>query len=405
MVHIMDPSLANAILSDKSGTIRKPELDPVSKMIAFGIFNYEGEKWAMHRRIMNPAFHLEKLKFMSSAITTSLKDLVNKWEKVVPLEGYCEVNVWPYIDALSADVISRTLFGISYEEEKRIFQIQHEQAELVTVLLRSIYIPGFRFLSTKINRKMKETYGEVRTLLRDLINSKVKALQAGEGNKDLLSLLLESFYQDRGKITIDEIIEHCKVFYFAGQETIAVLLTWTIVVLSLHPEWQVRAREEVFQVFGNEKLHWDGLNQLKLIPMILLEVLRLYPPAAVLFRYTSKDFKHGDITLPVGVQVVLPAILLHHSHEHWGKDADEFNPERFSEGVAKATNNQLIFFPFGWGPRVCIGQQFAMIEARMGLSTILQQFSFELSPSYTHTPANIIALRPTQGVHLKLRKV
>ncbi|XP_042478860.1 cytochrome P450 72A397-like [Macadamia integrifolia] len=257
----------------------------------------------------------------------------------------------------------------------------------------------------KDSRRMQETNEEVNNLLTKIINGKVKVLKTGESHKDLLSLLLESFYQDQGKITIDDIIGHCKVFYFAGQETVAVLLTWAMVVLSLHPEWQVRAREEVCQVFGNEKPHWDGLNQLKIIPMILLEVLRLYPPAPTLLRFTNKDFKHGDTTLPAGVQIVIPTVLFHHSSEFWGKDVDEFKPERFSEGVAKATNNQFLFFPFGGGHQICIGQQFAMVETKLGLATILQCFAFEISPSYTHTPANIITLRPQQGVHLKLRRV
>ncbi|XP_042477325.1 cytochrome P450 72A397-like [Macadamia integrifolia] len=404
-VHVMDPGLAYAILNEKSGIIKKPELDPITKMMAYGIFNYEGDKWSLHRRIMNPAFHLEKLKFMSAAINTSTRDMINGLLKEVPSEEYSEVDVWPYMDTLSADFISRTLFGSSYEEGKRIFHIQHEQAELGAVLIRSIYVPGYRYVPTKDNRRMKETNAEVTSLLTKIINGKVKVLKKGESHKDLLSLLLESFYQDQGKITIEDIIGHCKVFYFAGQETVAVLLTWAMVVLSLHPEWQVRAREEVFQVFGNEKPHWDGLNQLKIIPMILFELLRLYPPAPTLFRFTNKDFKHGDTTLPAGVQIVIPTVVYHHSSEFWGKDVDEFKPERFSEGVAKATNNQFLFFPFGGGHRICIGQQFAMVETKLGLATILQRFAFELSPSYTHTPANIVTLRPQQGVHLKLRRL
>ena len=139
--------------------------------------------------------------------------------------------------------------------------------------------------------------------------------------------------------------------------------------------------------------------------MILNEVLRLYPPAAVVSRLVQNETKLEKLSFPAGVMLSFPIILIHRDKKLWGDDANEFNPDRFAEGVSKATQNQAGFFPFGWGPRICIGQNFAIIEAKIALSMILQHFSFELSSSYTHAPTSNLTTRPQYGAHIMLRKL
>jgi len=139
--------------------------------------------------------------------------------------------------------------------------------------------------------------------------------------------------------------------------------------------------------------------------MILYESLRLYSPITVLPRRIYEDITLGEVSLPTGVLVSLPIILLHHDKDIWGEDANKFNPERFREGISSATKGQVTYFPFAWGPRICIGQNFAMLEAKMTLCMILQSFSFELSPSYTHSPQSSVTTQPQYGAPLIFHKL
>ncbi|XP_068658474.1 cytochrome P450 CYP72A616-like [Aristolochia californica] len=411
-IHIMDPEMIKEILTNKFGQFEKPEVNPQIKLLLTGVAILEGEKWAKHRRIINPAFHMEKIKRMLPAFSASCCELISRWEKSVGSEGSFELDVWPEIQNLTGDVISRAAFGSNYKEGNRIFQLQREQAKYLVEAADSVYIPGFRFLPTKKNRRRQAIDREVRALVTSMIKKREKATKLGEAPRDdLLGLLLESNWresQEQGNskgMTTEEVIRECKLFYFAGQETTAVLLTWTLIVLGMHPTWQERARDEVLEVFGKKKPEFDGLSQLKIVTMILYEVLRLYPPLVFLLRSVNKDMKLGGISLPAGMEIVLPTLLVHHDRDLWGKDAEEFNPERFAEGIAKATNNKVSFIPFGWGPRICVGQNFAFVEAKIVLAMILQNFLFELSPSYAHAPHSLVTIHPQHGAQIIFHKL
>nr|BAL45206.1 cytochrome P450 monooxygenase [Glycyrrhiza uralensis] len=412
-VTLTDPEQIKDVLN-KIYDFPKSDGDRLVKLLATGLVSYEGEKWSKHRRIINPAFNLEKLKIMLPIFFQSCNDLITKWEGMLSSDGSCEMDIWPFLQNLASDVIARAAFGSSYEEGRRIFQLQKEQVEHTMSVLVKVYIPGWRFLPTTTHRRMKKIDREIKASLKEMINKRERALKAGEATKNnLLDILLESNHkevEEHGNnrnvgMSLEDVIEECKLFYFAGQETTSGLLVWTMVLLSRYPDWQARAREEVLQVFGNKKPDFDGLSHLKIVTMILYEVLRLYPPVIALARTVHKDVKLGNRTLPAGVQLYLPIVLFHHDRELWGDDAEVFNPERFSEGVLKATNGKVSFFPFGWGPRICVGQNFSLLEAKMAVSMILQHFSFELSPAYAHAPTTVITLRPQYGAHIILRKV
>lgn len=414
LVYLMDPDLVKEVLNKNNQFLKVKGGNPLTKLLATGLVYYEGEKWVKHRKIINPAFHVDRLKNMLPAMYLSCNDIMNEWEKMVSADGQCEVDVYHYLENLTSDVISRTSFGSNYEEGRKIFQLQREQSDLIIKASQSIYIPGMSLLPTKRNKRMKEIANEVKVTVRSIIDKRLREIEGGETNQgDLLGILLDSNFKEINQhendksfgMTIDEVIEECKLFYFAGQETTSNTLVWTMILLGQHQDWQKRAREEVLQTFGNNKPDLDGLNRLKIVNMILLEALRLYPPVVALSRSINEDTKLGETTFPKGVILQIPVLLLHHDVQLWGDDANKFNPGRFSEGVVKVTKGKASYLPFSWGPRICIGQNFAMLEAKMAMAMILQRFSFVLSPSYTHAPHTIITLQPQHGAHMILQSV
>ncbi|GLJ24477.1 hypothetical protein SUGI_0467440 [Cryptomeria japonica] len=137
--------------------------------------------------------------------------------------------------------------------------------------------------------------------------------------------------------------------------------------------------------------------------MILNEVIRLYPPIAVFRREIHKDTTLGGIAIPKGTQVIFPTLSFNHDTSLWGEDANEFKPERFSEGITKAAkDDSAAFIPFGYGLRSCVGKNYAMLETKVALAMILQRFSFVLSPGYVHAPTSFVTMFPQHGAPIIL---
>jgi PHYB activation tagged suppressor 1 len=286
----------------------------------------------------------------------------------------------------------------------------------------------------------------LRTKITAMMEARVAAASCGSGRgggygDDLLGLLLEAWSpaepperqagsDDEGTtttLTTGEVIDECKTFFGAGQETTATLLVWTMFLLSTHPQWQDKVREEVLREFpggDGDVPNSDTLSRLKLVRteaafnsqddkllqddrracvqlhMVLLETLRLYPPIVYIQRTTASDVVLKGIEVPQGTVVSIPIGLLQRDREVWGSDADEFNPLRFSNGVARAATDPHALLSFSLGPRACTGKSFGIIEAQIVMAVILRKFTFSLSPTYVHKPKYVVSLTPKCGMPL-----
>ncbi|CAI0474444.1 unnamed protein product [Linum tenue] len=400
-ITITDPELVKQILSNKFGFYVKPMFRPVT-VIAKGLVLLHGPQWATRRRLLNPAFSMEKLKPMMHKIGSCTLEMVSEWGNRAREGGGCaKVEANAEFQRLTADIISHTAFGSSYLQGKEAFQALRQLQLLSAAKIADVFIPGSQYVPTPSNMEIWKLDRTLKNSLMNIIQGKVaasKSSDVGYGD-DLLGMMIEASETTKGaKMNMNEIMDECRTFYFAGHETTSNLLTWAIFLLTMHQEWQHKLRDEVLRECGMEIPDADSLSKLKLVNMVLLETLRLYSPAIEMMRMAPQDMKLGKLQIPKGTILSIPVLKIHRSKELWGDDANEFKPMRFVNGVSMAATHPNAFLPFGMGPRVCIGQNFAMMEAKSVLALLLQRFSFTLSPDYKHTPTNNLTLQPQYGL-------
>ncbi|KAG0564880.1 hypothetical protein KC19_8G147200 [Ceratodon purpureus] len=368
---------------------------------------------ATHRRILNPYFFPEAIKAMVNSMVEGTVSTLQMWEeKVKQGGGVAEFDVQPDVHAISGKIISLAAFSNDFETGRQIYENQKSIIEIVFKSLGSLlfYIPGSRFLPTKQNKEVARLQKANHDLLANVIEKRKKAIANGTevsyGN-DLLGHMLRALEGKGASVdfNLKSVFNNAEAFYFAGQDTVASAMNFALLMLARHPEWQDRARKEVNEVCGsrNDAIDAAKLNRLKTVGMIINETLRLFVPLPKLPREAKKDMQIGSVFVPKGMIVEISMQAMHLDPRFWGDDVFKFNPERFANGTAKACTHPQAFVPFSVGPRVCIGNNFAMLELKVVIATILQRFEILVSPSYKHHPYLNLITRPKYGLPLILK--
>ncbi|XP_015694204.2 cytochrome P450 734A6 [Oryza brachyantha] len=416
---VADPELIREVLLARADRFDRYESHPMVRQLeGEGLVSLRGEKWAHHRRVLTPAFHMDNLRLLLPCVGRTVVDMADKWRAMAAADksGEVEIDVSDWFQVVTEDAITRTAFGRSYEDGKVVFKLQAQLMAFASEAFRKVFIPGYRFLPTKKNTSSWKLDKEIRKNLVTLIG---RRQEAGDDEKldgcakDLLGLMINAASSGAGKkrpqpvspITVNDIVEECKTFFFAGKQTTSNLLTWAIVVLAMHPEWQERARQEVVDVCGAGSVpSREQLAKLKTLGMILNETLRLYPPAVATVRRAKADVELGGyLKIPRDTELLIPIMAVHHDARLWGPDAAQFNPARFADGAARAARHPTAFIPFGLGARMCIGQNLAILEAKLTIAIILERFDFRLSPNYVHAPTVLMLLHPQYGAPIVFR--
>ncbi|EFJ22986.1 hypothetical protein SELMODRAFT_416039 [Selaginella moellendorffii] len=413
-ITVTRPDMIKEILYTKAAHFGKSALQRKggAVLLGNGLIMANGSDWAHRRAIVCRAFKMDKIKEMVPSMLESTKNLIRRWDAHLELNGGapCEVDAYRDLAVVTADIIATTAFGSSYSDGIKLFHTLTSIQKLFVQSNKYLWLPGSRLLPTRTNRKIRKLQREMQALLQDLIKARLSSPSLGT---DLLALMLSAVEEDPGnkvqsskfKFTIQQLIEECQTFFFVGHETTLMLVTWAMMLLCLHPEWQDLARKEARQVLqeSNRVVNADTLAKLKTVGMIINETLRLYPPAPNLVRAALQDTCVGDLYVPKGTTFWIPILALHQDKHLWGEDAHEFRPQRFSQGVSRACKT-YDFLPFSSGPRICVGQSFAIMEAKLILAMILQHYHLGLSPRYKHSPVSSVTLKPGLGMQLMIKR-
>ncbi|WJX65888.1 hypothetical protein P8452_50501 [Trifolium repens] len=369
--------------------------------IGKGLLMANGEDWYHQRHLVSPAFMGERLKSYAGHMVECTKEMLESLKNATLECDKNEVEIGEYFTKLTADIISRTEFGTSYKKGKQIFFLLTQLQALCAQASRQLCLPGSRFFPSTYNREIKSLKMEVERLLMEIIQSRKACVKMGRSNSygnDLLGMLLDEI-QKSGSLNLQLVMDECKTFFFAGHETTALLLTWTAMLLASNPSWQEKVRIEVKEIFNQGIPSIDQLSKLNVLHMVINESMRLYPPATILPRMAFQDIVLGDLYIPKGLSIWIPVLAIHHSEELWGKDANEFNPQRFASKSFMPGR----FIPFASGPRNCVGQSFAMMEAKIILAMLISKFSFTISENYKHAPITVLTIKPKYGVQICLK--
>lgn len=389
-----DNEVAEFILQKNQKKYQKSKLQTqfLSKYLGKGLLTVNGDFWLKQRRLIQPAFHKQKMnqlvQNMKQAIETELQNL--------PEEK--EIALFPIMNSLAFNVVAKSLFHISFIEQKlnRLKYIIEEVQDFVIKEIRLPYKSWWYKLSGQVQYH-KQLALESDAIINEIIASRKLSDQS---YNDLLDMLLETRYEDTGEeMAMQQLIDEIKILFIAGHETTANALTFTLHLLANHPEVQQKVYEEIMTIASETDNAIEQLQKLTYTNAVINESMRLYPPAWITDRENIEDDTLLGHHIKKGTLVGISFYELHRNPKYW-TEPEQFNPERFMGEQKK--ESMTYFYPFGAGPRMCIGFGFAMYEMGLALSYIVKKYT--ITSQHQNIQFNpLITLKPV-GVTVTFSK-
>jgi cytochrome P450 len=389
---ISDPELVREVLVEKADKFHKAWVlwSAVGPFIGNGLLVSEGDFWKRQRKLAQPAFHHKRIESYAQTMVDLSQRALDNWRVGQSYEIFHEMM------KLTLNIVSKALFNADVSKEA------DRVGELVTVLLEraNLRINGYATLADVLafgkRRQEQEALEELNGIVMKIIQ---EHRAVGTDTGDLLSMLLLATDEADGTGMSDQQLrDEVMTLFLAGHETTANALTWTWYLLSQHPAVEAKLIDELRQAIGDRLPTMHDLPQMPYAEMVIKESMRLYPPAGGMAREPIEDVQLGGYTIPAGSIISINSYVMHHSAKYF-PEPKQFIPERFSK-EREGQIPRYAYLPFGGGPRICIGNTFAMMEARLLLATIAQSYRLTLDPGQTVVAEQMFTIRPKSGIRM-----
>jgi cytochrome P450 len=385
------PDLVEQVLVTNQRSFMKGQaLQETKRILGEGLLTSEGDLHLRQRRLMQPLFHRRSIAVYGEEMVACAERLQARWHKGETRDLHAEMT------RLTLDVIGQTLFASDVEGEAG--EIGAALTDAMDSLQRFMlpFYGAVERLPLPTVRRLRAS----RRRLDETISRLVAERRVNPGDRDLLSLLLASRDEDGRPMTDEQVRDEAMTIFLAGHETTAVTLTWTWMLLAGEPDVERTLHAELAEVVGDRLPTVDDLERLPYMERVLQESLRLYPPAWLIGRRVLADVELGGYSIPAGSIVILSPWVTQRDARFFAEPL-RFDPDRWTAD-AEAARPRFTYFPFGGGIRRCIGESFALMEAKLLLATIARRWRFRLESDQQVDVLPRITLRPRNGMHMCL---
>lgn len=374
--------------------VKSPGVRLLRPLLGEGLLLSENETWLRQRRLIQPAFHRQRVAGYGDVMTRLAQRYVSGWKDGDVIDVHAEMM------ALTQAIVAKTLFDADVSGDAHdAIQAAKVLAEDFGARLKSFRLIPY-WLPTPRNLRSRRAVRRLDAVVHRIIEERQ---QTQEDRGDLLSMLVAARDADDGsRMSAQQLRDEVMTIFMAGHETTAVALSWTWYLLAQHPDVDARLAAELRQVLGDRPATVTDLPRLKYVEAILTEAMRLYPPAYGLGRQAVRATELAGHAIAPSDIVIVPTWVVHRD-PRWFDDPEAFRPERWQGDLAQRLP-RYAYFPFGGGPRQCIGNGFAMMEAILIVATIAQRFQLSLVPGQRITPAPYVTVRPEPGIRVRLAR-
>jgi cytochrome P450 len=382
--------IEDVLVSHPKKFIKGRVLKANKRVFGDGLLTSEGDFWLRQRRLAQPAFHRARIATYASTMVEYTERLLHEWQDGEERDLHKEMM------RVTLQIVGKTLFDADVERDAQDIGKSLEMLlEIGADFRRTLFIP--HWLPTPTNLRLERAIRQIEKVLYRIIAEK---RASGRDAGDLLSMLLAAQDEDGSRMTDKQLRDEAITLFLAGHETTANNLSWTWWLLAQNPAVEAKLHAELRTVLGGRAPSLEDLPKLVYTNHVITESMRLYPPAWGNARTAIEDHEIAGYSVPKGSGVSFAQWTVHRD-ARWYDAPEEFRPERW-EGDLMKRLPRFAYFPFGGGPRQCIGNAFALMEAALILATIAQQYRFRLVEGHPVVPLASITLRPRHGIRAVL---